>query len=316
MKRDVVEILKRGFDSALANWQLIAIHVGAAFVMVMVTILGALAMLVPILVSVGVKLASLKSPEQWSGLLQGLVTKWMLLVWLAVGVTILLTIVTAIYAATAAGAARIFADAERAAGPGAIGPRSRFAAFRMDRWISGVKEGWWPVFWMYNIAWAAALVIVLIPLLATGLLMFLFRNVEPALVGIGCIGVLIALLLFFLLAIATGIVLMRAIAEWAVRGEGARGSLANAWQAVRRDFARHVLVALALIVISIALSSAFASVNFFSGMMQGMGRQAPMLALVLLPLRLVMSIVSTIFSAAVTSWYQASFTALAVEDRG
>ena len=56
MKRGVRDTLRRGLDNALANWGLSVIRVVTLLIMVVLTIGAVLAMVVPILVSIGIKI--------------------------------------------------------------------------------------------------------------------------------------------------------------------------------------------------------------------------------------------------------------------
>jgi hypothetical protein len=237
--------------------------------------------------------------------------KWILLVWVLLGAFVLTLVFVAMHSFVEAGCARVFVDAERLGGPATEGPRSRFRLFSMDRWMAGGAAGWWTVFWIYNIAWGMAGLIFLIPLIPTAVLMFVFREQAPMLIGTGCVGLLVTLMLMIVVGLVTGMWTNRAIVDWAANGTGASESLSGAWQAFRADLARHVLIALAVIVIGMAGSSFFASFSFFAAFGQSMGNHS-LFNLVTLPIRLVASLGSTAFSAAVTSWYVAAYAALAV----
>jgi hypothetical protein len=54
MKRGVFDVLRRSLDTTLANWPLIGIRVGETLVMILITIAGAIAIVAPFLVSVGI----------------------------------------------------------------------------------------------------------------------------------------------------------------------------------------------------------------------------------------------------------------------
>src|SRR5688572_4033575 len=97
-------------------------------------------------------------------------------------------------------------------------------------------------------SWSVAGLILLIPLIPTVVLMFVFRESPPVMATVGCLGVLLALMLTFLVAIITGMWTNRAIAEWGGNHTGAASSLSVAWRALKSDFGRHILIALAVVV--------------------------------------------------------------------
>lgn len=314
MKRGVFETLRRGLDNTFVNWPLIAIRVVEGIVFILLAIVVGVAVLVPILVSIGIEFAEISSPEDIQGAALSLLGKWTLLLWIAAAVVGLLFVLAILHSFVEAGCARVYVDGEIAAGPAESGARSRFRAFAMDRWASGGWQGWWTVFWIYNLAWGAASVILLLPLLPTIVLMLVFRE-EPAIAaGTGCLGLLLTLMLAIAVAVVTGMWSNRAIAEWAAHRTGAAASLKVAWAALRADLGRHLLIAAAILIVALAGSSVFASFSFLAAFGQTMN-DAAIFSLFALPLRMAGSILNMIFSSIVACWALASYSALAVERR-
>jgi hypothetical protein len=182
----------------------------------------------------------------------------------------------------------------------------------MDRWMGGGRDGWWTVFWIYNIAWAGACMILLIPLLPTIVGMLLFHDKPPAAVATGCVGLLVTGLLLMVVGMGTGMWINRAINEWALRDTSARQSLSLGWTAVRADLGRHVLVFLAVLVVALAGSSFFATFGFFAAFGEALGRHG-VFNVITFPLRILGSLLNTAFSAAVSAWYLAAFASLTTE---
>lgn len=311
-KRGAIDVLRRALDDTIANWPLIALRLGEALLFTLIAIAAIFIILVPIAVSIGISAVSIQSSADVEQALTALVGKWMLLVWVFVAVMLLMVIFVAIHSFVEAASARVYVDAERLAGPADQGPRTRFQAFSMDRWMAGGLRGWWIVFWIYNLAWGLAGLILLIPLIPTAALMLVFMEHPEVLAGVGCLGIVVTLLLGIVVAIVAGIWTNRAIVDWAANGTSARASLASARQAIRVDLGRHVLVTAAAIVIGMAGSSFFASFGFFAAFGQAMDAHSTF-NFVTMPIRLVGSLGSTAFSAIVTSWYVAAYAALAVE---
>lgn len=312
MRRPVFDVLRRGLDNTLANWPLIAIRVAESILFVLLAAGVVFVMVVPILVSVGIELTDIDDPNDVQNALMALVQRWMLLVWIFAGILVLLLLFTALHGFVEAGCARVYVDGERIAGPALEGVRSRFNVFSTERFFAGATDGWWPVFWIYNLAWGAAGIILLIPLLPTLFAMLLLRDQPEAALPIGCLGLAVTLVLMFLTMIVAAVWTNRAIAEWALRRHGARDALAAGWRAIRADLGRHVLIALAILVVAMAGSAFFGSFSMFAALGETFGRQSVSMVFTI-PLRLVGSLASSIFSAAVTSWYLASYTSLATE---
>ena len=312
MKRGVFDVLRRGVDNTIANWPLILLRLGETLLFGIIAVLTAIAVIVPIVVSVGIRLADLHTPDDVASAAFSLMDKWVLLAWAVVAVFLMLGVFMAIHSFVVAGCARVNVDGERIAGAAVEGPRSRYRVFSMERWMAGGRDGWWTLFWIYNLAWSAGALILLIPLVPTMALMLVFREQPQALVASGCVGLAATFILLILVGIVIGMWTTRAIAGWAVRRAGARDALASGWRAVREDLGRHVLVLLAVIVVAFAGSSFFASFSFFAAFGEAMGRHN-VFNFVTFPIRIASSILSSAFSAAVSSWYLAAYAALAVE---
>lgn len=313
MKRGVIDTLRRGLDNTVANWPLVLVRLAETILFIALAIGAVLVIVLPILVSAGIDLATMDDRDEIEGAMLALMNRWMMLIWIFLGVSVLLLLFVAVHAFVEAGAARIYVDGEKIAGAATEGDRNRYRVFSVERWLAGGRDGWWPVFWIYNVAWGLLGLVLLIPLIPTVVLMVAFHESAPVVAGLsGCFGMLAMLMLLLVGAIATGVWTNRAIVEWATRRTGAREALAASWGAIKSDFARHILVALALIIVAFAGSTFFASFSFFAGFAEAMGNSEIFL-LVTLPIRLLASVVSSAFSAFITGWYVAAYAALAVE---
>lgn len=312
MKRGVVDVLRRGLDNTLANWPLILIRLAETIVFVAMAFAAIVAIVLPVIGTIGVSTATLQSPEA----LEELLTDWRklgLLLLYVLGVTLFVLLAAMLlHSFVEAGSARVYVDGERLAGPELTGPRSRYRVFSVERWIAGGKDGWWTVFWMYNIAWGLAGLILLVPLLPTFVLMLVFGEAPEAAAVTGCLGMVVTMMLMFVVSIVVGIWTNRAIATWAVRRGGARDTLSAAWAAVRPDLGRHILVALAIFVVSMAGSSFFGSFSFIAAFAGSVGRSG-LAQLFTLPIRMLASLASTAFGAAMAAWFLASFVGMSTE---
>ena len=313
MKRGVFDILRRALDNTIANWQLILIRLGETILFIALAIGAALVIIVPVLVSVGIEVANLEDAADFENAMLALASRWMLAIWIILGVSILFLVFVAIHSFVQAGSARVYVDGDKIAGPALDGERARYGVFSMERWFAGGRDGWWTVFWIYNLAWGVFGAILLVPLVPTALLMVLFRETVPIALASGCLGLLVTLMIMLVGGILTGMWTNRAIADWAVRRGGVRQELAAGWAAIRGDFGRHVLIALAVIVVALAGSAFFATFSFFAGFAEGMGEGSGLVMLATLPIRLVASLLSSAFSAVVSAWYLAAYCTVATE---
>lgn len=314
MKRGVFDTLRRSLDNTIANWPVILLRLGEALLFGFLAILTAISIIVPIVVSIGIHLTDLATPDDLANLVLTLGEKWIVFVWIFVAISVLLLLIVLVHSFVEAGCARVAIDADRIAGPAVEGPRPRFRVFSMERWMAGATDGWWTIFWIYNLAWGLAGLVMLLPLVPTTLLMLLLWDTPQVAAGIGCLGLVVSAMFVVLVAIVTGIWTNRAIAGWAVRRHGARDALAAGWRALKLDLSRHILIALSILVVAIAGSSFFASFSFFAMFGDSWGSNVAY-NIVVTPVRIFSSILSSAFSAAISQWYLAAFGSLAVEEK-
>ena len=311
MKRNVTEIIRRGFESVIANWPLLLIRIGEgifAFVLIIAAIVAAV---IPLLMSLGVQKFDPKTPEDIAEFILSIFTDhWMIFVYLFLLMTFVLLVYVAVHAFVEGGSARIYVDAERANKAVPQPGRQQLRVFTADRWIKGAKQAWWSVFWIYNIAWGVGGLIMLAPMIVVAAMMLIARDSPAALVGIGCVGGAFSFLFMFLVLIVTYIWSTKAIVYTAATGEGASASLGESWREFKADAARHIGVTLILFVLTVVGSGVLSSFGMAFGW-----QDSPMLTLTTMPLQMVGSLLNTIFSAIMASWMLACFAALTVELR-
>lgn len=314
MKRGVFDILRRGFDNTIANWQVSLLRFLEAFVFLLIAMVTFVAIIVPVAVSFGISASDINTPDQVAEVFAALGTKWMMLIWIFIGVSVMLLVFMLLHSFVEAGCARVFVDGDRMAGPEINAPRARYRAFSFPRWLDGAKEGWWTVFWIYNIVWGVALLFLLIPLVPTLIALFFLRgSSEGAFVLTGCLGLAATMMLLIFVTIVAAIWCNRAVVDWAVRRGGAVESVDMGWAAIRADLGRHLLAAVALFVVAMAGSAFFASFSFFAGVGEAIGSRNSAFMVVILPLRLLGSILNSAFSAAVGSWFVATYAAIGTD---
>ena len=314
MKRGVTDVLRRGFDNTIANWPLAVVRFFESMLFTVLTVAAIIASIVPILLAVGVRLADLNSPDAWLSAATSLLNRWTLLGWILAAIFGLSIVFLVIHAFVEAGIARVLVDGERIAGPEIAAPRQRYRVFSMARWMAGGREGWWQVFWIYNATWGVGGLLISIPLLVVSLIMLALHKSPGAAVAVGCSGLVMAILFAIPVVVITGMWTNRALVERTIRRASVGNALSSAWQAMKSDFGRHLLIALAMIVIGMAASTFFASFSMFANFGRALDEKA-LFTFVTMPMRLIGSMLSWAFGALIANWYLASYSALALESR-
>ena len=311
--RNTTEVLRRGLDSTLANWQLIAIRIAESLLFVLIVIASIFAAIVPVVVAAGLSHLDLKSAENPAEIFAAIVVEhWMLILYLLAIVTVLLGVLIAVHSFVEAGNAKIFVDAERGAARVAAPQRESFRAFSMDRWMMGGRSSWWSVFWIYNITWGIGGLVIVVPLLAAiaGMLMI----DEPAgKVVMGCAGLLIALVLGIPLFIIIAVWTQKAIAVCVARAQSANPALRDGWSEIRGDFSRHFAVAFIVFVIAFGGAAVISMFTAPMSMLRHATSTPAFVDIAFAPAQILTSILQSVFSAAVGLWFLASYVGLTEE---
>ena len=303
MKRSAIDVVRRGFENALANWPLILIRIAEGVVFGAIIIGSIIAAVIPLLISAGLsKDTDYRNPENVAQLLVTLVIEhWILVLYLLALFLLILGVLMALHSFVEAGCARIYIDGERTPG---------LKAFAADRWFRGGVGGWWAVFWIYNLAWSVGALVLLGPLVLTIAGMLVVGETAGRVI-IGCAGLGVTLLLLLPTAILIGMWTQKAIAVCVARTLGAVEALRAARREIKLDFGRHLAVALVLMVIGFMAAMVVSGMSFPLSI--GNHRRVSFLPLLFAPMQLALSFVQSIVSAAVRAWSLASFVALTEE---
>jgi hypothetical protein len=305
----VTDIIRRGFESMLANWPLLLIRIAEGIVFVVIAFIAFIAAIVPLGISIGVGSMNAQSPEEVAEFILSIFTdRWLLLVYVFVVATVVLLIFVAIHSFVEAGSTRVYIDAERATLGNPAAARQQLRMFTAERWIEGGRRKWWAVFWVYNIAWGAAGLLMLAPLLLTLLVMLLLRDRQGAVIAAGCLGLAVSILFIFVLAVVVNIWSRKAIVLCVARIHSSSDALSAAWREFRADAGRHIGVTLILFLLTLV---GMTVVSSFS--MAFNWNTSPGFNLSVLPLQLIGSFLQTVFSAGMAAWFMASFAALTVD---
>jgi hypothetical protein len=311
--RTVTDVLRRGLESTLANWPVLLLRLAESIVIALFVIATVLVVVVPLAISIGLSAAGLQetlrssdTPAEVLGAL--FAAHWLILVYILVAISLALLVAAGVHSFVMAASARIFVEAERAAGP-VDSPRQRFAVFSIERWVAGGVEAWWPVFWIYNIAYGVAGIVILLPLLPVALLIAVFQE-AAAVITLTCLGLLIVAFVSIVVLVVTNIVCQKAIVIAAQRRVDGTAALREAWSAMRADFVRHFAVAFIMMVLVFGGTGVLTMVSIgFAA--PGIGHS--LTGLLFMPMRLLTSFASSIFSAIIGNWFMASFAALSSE---
>jgi hypothetical protein len=307
MKLSATDVLRRGFDNAVANWHLLLIRFAESVLFVIVIVGAGFATVVPVVISI------VSHPPTFEGaddLRDFMISHLGIFLYVIAVVTVLSLILIAIHSFVIAGAARVLIDGNRRAS--AALTRDRFRSFTFEHWLDGGREGWIGVFWIYNLVYGLVGLIVVIPfsIIAVAVLASLIAEMKVAAIASGCIGVPVVVFLAIFCSILGAVWAQKAIIVCIEERRGARDAMREGWREARADMSRHFGVAFVLFVIAVGGGGVISMLSFgFSapGFAHGAGAA---LALMLLPLRLVLTAVSAVFHSAVGLWSLASFAAL------
>ena len=308
----------------LANWPVILLRLGEAVLLAAVAVGLIMAILVPVLVSAGMsKIAWEDIDSAQEAILTFLTANALLFVWILIAISFALLVFVAVHSFVEAGAAQIFLDAERAAGPhpafghplpaargeGLGVRRTRFAAFSMERWMLGGRRGWWTAFWIYNIVWTIAGLILIIPLLLAIAVMLIIGDAMASII-LGCFVLVIVMLMAIAIAIVTNALAVKAILDSLAYSLTARDALRMAWRELRTDLGRHAAVVGLLMVVAMAVAGIVSSASLGFSFSRSVSW-----TLLFAPVRLVLQFANTALSAAIANWMLGSFAALVSERR-
>ncbi|HEY2092055.1 MAG TPA: hypothetical protein VGJ81_09210 [Thermoanaerobaculia bacterium] len=301
MKRSITDVLRRGFDSAFANWPLMALRV-AENVLYGILIIGAvIAAVVPLLVSIGLSGFNADKPEEAAATIASTLLEHLaVFVWIFVGALVLALVLLVIHSFVIAGCAQTFVDAERSG--------SALKVFSMERWLSGGRHSMWTVFWIYNITYGTTVAIVLVPAVITLAALLAFRGSNGGVIAcIGCFGLVACIFLLIISSVVAAIWSLKAVILAVERNLDASNATKVAWAEAKADFGRHFAVAFILFVISFGGAAA---IGMFSFVFSVPSAHNAYMSLAFAPARIAISILQSAFSAAVGMWMLASFAAL------
>jgi hypothetical protein len=291
VKRNAADTLRRGFEITVANWPLLLIRITEHILFFILAIASVVAIVVPIAVSAGLGHFEIDpdNPNGAAGIIaQALIDHWPLLLFILGVITVVLIVFVAMHSFVQAGSAEVYLVNE----------------FTVDRFMAGGKRGWLPVFWIYNIAWLYAGVVLLLPLLPIPFIIYLIGESIASIV-VGCLLLVVWGFFAVLVGLATVLWTMKGVVVAMTRNLPARQSLTEAKRLIRLEPGAHFAVGFIMLVIwfggsaLIGMFSAFASI----------GHATPF-AVLTAPVHLLLTLLNAVFSAGVESWFLASFISM------
>jgi hypothetical protein len=312
LKLSITDIVRRGFDNVIANWPLILIRIGEGMLFLVMVVVAVVAAIVPMVMSLGLNQFDPNDVDNGAEFLAALLVEhWPIILYLIGLITVLMLAFIVVHSFVEAGCASVYVAAEKRVPPTNQIPRharNDFKVFSGDLFFRGGRESWWQVFWIYNIAWGVAGLIMLVPLIFVAAVMLMLVETPGAMAVTGCIGMALALLIFIVIAVITAIWCQKAIVVTSARRAGAMAALGLAWREFTADAGRHVAVAVIMYAVMMAgavFLSTFSAFPNFS--------DSTAFTLAILPIQIISSFVNTIFTAFIQSWFLACFACLSVE---
>jgi hypothetical protein len=298
--RPIGEIFRRGMESAIANWPLILIRVAESIAMVVVVIAAVMVAVVPLFVGAATGLPSIDDPDSFARWVLGVSP--LLVLYLLIVVILVFGLALLFHAFVQGGVFGVCAAAERHAPEG--GGRDWFRVFTPEMWWSNSKRFVWTFFWIYNIVWGLAALVMLVPLIPALIGAMLLRDSEMILLPT-CLGIATTVGV----GIVAGLVAMVwshvAFAEAVRTGEGAVESLRLGGVRLRQRAGAILLVVVSYFALSMVIG------GFVAGFAFGLdaANVIPGVGLALIPFRIVLSLLDTLVGAALGCWMIAAIVA-------
>jgi hypothetical protein len=300
LRPSATEVLRRGLDNVLVNWPVLLLRLAQTVLMATLIFGFIIAAIIPLGVSIGINAENWQTfdPSTLSGWLYA---HWGLILWLLILLTVVITLMMAVYSFFQAAAATIYVDGQRAAEAAPDGGRNSYRAFRFERWFAGGVQHWWRVFLIYNAAWLFGALALLIPTLLVAIMMLLLGG--GGAIAVGCIGIPVLILSLLAVGLALNAWTLKSTVIAIRRGEGAAEALREARAAIRNDFGRTFAVMAILTLVLIGTAGAVSLTTSFP-------LKSPGVLFMLMPFQLVASLLQSVVSTAVDSWFLATFAAM------
>lgn len=296
--------IQRGFDNVIANWPLLLIRLAENAAIVFLIIAAVFGAILPIAFfgAFAEEFEDFQNPEQFMDALLG--TPLLLVLYIFLVLTVLLTLALAIHSFVQAGVVGCYLEGERKARMAGAGNRSRFKVFTPDLWIRYGRRDWWPLFLIYNATWGLFGLILILPLLALLALIYSVRDTD-AMVPLTCGGLILVFLLMFIGAFVTHLWSTCAIVLRSA-GRQVGTALGEGWTVTKRRAVPLIVLAVIALVVSFAAAGSIGVGSFGLGVISSV----PGMALLTMPMQVGVSLLQTAVSIAVYGWFLAAVVSL------
>jgi len=293
---DPFTIIRRGIASTLANWPLLFVQFAELVILVIVMLGGLVAAIAAVGLSVDWDaIRDIGSPGSNPGAIAEAAAQWLVAnstaaAMIGIVVFVLFGIVCLIHSYFQAGVTGVFVEHERRGETWSW--REGWQRFQLQRVIDNALARGWRVFWVYNIVWSVAGLFLLVPLIVILAIVLIIGENGAALV-VACCGMLFVLLFGIVLAIITGVWAQVAITICVGTPRGAVESSSAAGDLIRARLGAVVVVMLIFVAASIGVSTVSSTMGLAfdsAGLMPGGD-------LLVLPLRIAFTFVSSLASS-------------------
>src|SRR5438067_11009792 len=129
MDRNVIDVIRRGFDNAVANWPLLLFRFAETIVALFIVIGSIIAVIVPMIVSAGMSHFNPEDADSPAEAVASFIVQHLAIIgWMILLLTVVSFVIVAVHSFVMAGAASVLVDADRAAGH-APASRDRYRLF-------------------------------------------------------------------------------------------------------------------------------------------------------------------------------------------
>lgn len=292
--QSVVENLKLGFRIALRNWPLLLISIAESIVTVLLILAALFVAAAPLMISVF--RGNLPELEQDPAK----IAEWILqnpfvILGALLAILVAVTLAMVVHAFVEAGRIAVYEQSRRMGGA---------AAFTPELWIDEGRRAWLPLFLIYNVVWGVFSLVFLVP--AATVLVIAILGQGPAAVAVGCVGFLLTFFLALIAGFGCFFWSQLASIDAVVSRKRTLAALRDGGRLVRTLLGPLLAIAFVVFILSVSVSSFFGIFSFIIDLVSRGGEFGAML----LPVRLLISLVQSAVSVIFSCWFVATIISL------
>jgi hypothetical protein len=307
-----LETIRAAFWDVAAIWPLLGIRIAGQMAIALIVIMAMIGLAAPAVIG-GINSFRDFAPsgDDPARIAVDLLTAHPLLVaYVFLSVLVVVTIAFLAFSFLQAGIVGAYVDSFRS-GAAERTWAAGWQRFSAERVVWHGRRSWWRVFLVYNIVWAIASTILLIPL-AIAMFLVIRNAASESIAAIGCASLGGIVLLLIPIAFIASVWSNLAVIATVGQDLDATPAVSVAWAQIRQRFGRIVTLVAILFVISIgvvlALMFAHLTIAFLSA--------APGVGLILFPVQIALSFIQSVVVTFLSSWGITAFIRFAFEDAG